>query len=138
MRRAVLLGATMVIMALLAVGIASADPVNSKNAWFLTFDCGGEEVQFVSLVNNRAVAVHVVDDTSNFVGTHFGGTFTFTDPESGQTVVEPFDGPVGQGKRTGQEGELTTCATTFFFEDPVVGTVRVDVTVTGFFTPRGR
>jgi hypothetical protein len=137
MRRAVLLGTTMVIMALLAVGIASADPLNSKNALFLTFDCGGEEVQAVSIFNNRAIVANVVDDTSNFVGTRFEGTLTFTDPETGLTVVEPFDDPIGQGKRTGQQGELTACATTIFFEDPVVGTVRVDVTVTGFFTPRG-
>jgi hypothetical protein len=138
MRRAVLLGATMVIMALLAVGIASADPVKSKNAEVFTLDCGGEEVTIVSIFHSNAAVFNVVDGTSNFVATHFGGTFTFTDPESGQTVVEPFDIPVGQGKRTGQEGELTTCATTFFFEDPEVGLVTVDVTVTGFFTPRGR
>ena len=138
MRRTLLLTAAMAITVLLAVGIASADPVNSKNALFLTFDCGGEEVQAVAIVNNSAVVANVVDDTSNFVATDFEGTFTYTDPETGQTVVEPFDAPIGQGKRTGQEGELTACATTFFFEDPVVGLVTADATVTGFFTPRGR
>ena len=137
MRRTLLLAAAMAITVLLAVGIASADPVNSKNALFLTFDCGGEEVQAVSIFNNSAIVANVVDDTSNFVGTRFEGTLTFTDPGSGQTVVVPIDEPIGQGQRTGQAGTLTSCTTTFTFEDPEVGPVTVDLTVTGFFTPRG-
>jgi len=39
-------------------------------------------------------------------------------------------------KKKGLEGSLTTCTTTDTFEDPEVGTVTVDLTVTGFFTPR--
>ena len=137
MRRTLLLAAAMAITVLLAAGIASADPIKSKNAQILTINCGGEEVTVVTIVNNNAIVANVVDSTSNFVTTRIEGTFTFTDPESGQTVVVPIDDPIGQGKRTGQEGTLTACATTLFFEDPEVGPVTVDLTVTGFFTPRG-
>ena len=44
MRRALLLATTMAISALLAVGIASADPLNAPSAGTLDFVCGGEEV----------------------------------------------------------------------------------------------
>ena len=137
MRKAVLLAATMVITALLAVGIASADPLKSKNALILTFDCGGEEVTVATLVNNNSVVFNVVDSTSNFVATRFEGTTTFTDPETGEVVEEEFDGPVGKGKKRGLQRSLTTCETTIPpFEDPELGTVTVDLTLTGFFTPR--
>jgi hypothetical protein len=48
MRRAVQLAATMVITAVLTVGIASADSVNSKNAQFITLNCG-EPLQVVTI-----------------------------------------------------------------------------------------
>ena len=138
MRKAVLLAATMVITALLAVGIASADPLKSKNALILTFDCGGEEVvEVVTLVNNSSVAFNVVDSTSNFVATRFEGMTTFTDPETEEVVEEEFDVPVGKGKKQGLQRSLTTCETTLPpFEDPELGRVTVDLTLRGFFTPR--
>ena len=80
MRRTVLLAATMLITALLAVGIASADPLKSKNAEILTFDCDGEEVSVVTLLNNNSVVFHVVDSTSNLVARGFEVTVTSTDP----------------------------------------------------------
>ena len=136
MRRAVLLAAATAIVAVLAAGMASADPVNSKNAQIFTLDCGGEEVTLVAtLFNNRAVVVNVVDTTGNFVFTRIEGTATFTDPETGLVVVEPFDLPIGQGQKKGLQGSLTTCETTLTFEEPE-GTFTVDLTVTGFFTPR--
>ena len=135
MRRAVLLAATMAIVAVLATGIASADPVNSKKAPITTFDCGGEQVTVTFLLNPSAI-FSVVGTTSNFVLTRADGTDTFTDPETGEVVEEEFVFLVGQGKRTGQQGSLTTCDTTLTFEDPVVGTVTTDFTFTGFFTPR--
>ena len=136
MRKAVLLAATMVITALLAVGIASADPLKSKNALILTFDCGGEEVTVATLVNNSAVAFNVVDSTSNFVATRFEGTTTFTHPETGEVVEEEFDVPVGKGQKQGLQRSLTTCDTTATFKDPELGTFTLDLTLTGFFTPR--
>jgi hypothetical protein len=136
MRRAVLLAATMAIMAVLAVGIASADPVNSKNAQIFTFDCGGEEVTVATVFQSAAVAFNVVDTTGNFVLTRVEGTATFTDPETGEVVEDEFVDRIGKGKKKGLRGSLTTCDTTLSFEDPEVGPVTLDLTVTGFFTPR--
>jgi hypothetical protein len=45
---------------------------------------------------------------------------------------------VRKARQDGQEGELTTCTTTFYARDPVLGTVTYDAAVIGFFTPRGR
>jgi len=135
MRRAVLLAATMAIVAVLAVGMASADPVNSKKAPISTFDCGGEQVTVTFLLNPSAI-FNVVDTTGSFVLTRAESTATFTDPETGEVVKEDFDFLKGQGKREGLQDSLTTCTTTITFEDPVVGPVTVDFTFTGFFTPR--
>ena len=134
MRRAVLLAATMAIVAVLAVGTASADPVN-KNSERLTFDCGGEQVEVVTIFQSRGVQFNVVDTTGNFVLTRVDITETFTNPDTEEMVEEEFVETIGQGQREGQ-GSLTTCDTTITFEDPVRGTVTVDFTFTGFFTPR--
>lgn len=136
-RRIVALLATMAISVLLVVGIASADPINSKNVRVFAFDCGGEEVSVATIVHSQASVGNVVGTTSNFVTTLGEGTLTFTDPESGQTIVEPFVLTVGEGNRTGQEGRLTTCNTTFTDQDPVLGEVTYNVAITGFFTPTG-
>jgi hypothetical protein len=136
MRRAVLLAATMAIVAVLAVGTASADPVNSKNAQIITLDCGGEPVTIATVFQSRAVVLNVVDTTGNFVLTRIEGTETYTDPETGEVVEDEFVDRIGKGKKKGLGRSLTTCETTISFEDPEVGTVTVDLTVTGFFTPR--
>ncbi len=136
MRRAVLLATTMAIVAVLAAGMASADPVNSKKVQINTFDCGGEPVTVTYLLN-PAVVFNVVDTTGNFVFTRAEGTETITDPETGEVVDEnEIEFPIGQGKKKGLQGSLTTCDSTITFEVPEVGTVTLDLTFTGFFTPR--
>jgi hypothetical protein len=92
-RRAVQLAATMVITAVLAVGIASADPVNSKNTQFITLNCGSESLQVVTIENNRVVVVNGVGTTSIFVIKSIEESSTSTDPQSEQ------------------QGELTICTT---------------------------
>ena len=136
MKRAVLLAATMAIVAVLAAGMVSADPVNSKKVVISTFDCGGEQVTVTFLLNPSAI-FSVVDTTGNFVLTRVEGTETITDPETGEVLDEfEIDYPIGQGQRTGLQGSLTTCDTTITLEVPEVGTVTGDYTFTGFFTPR--
>jgi hypothetical protein len=140
MRRALLLAAAMAVTALLAVGIASADPINSKNAQTFTLNCGGHEsVTGVFVIHNAAVVNNVVGTTENFVGTSFTGTNTFTDPETGEVVHEPilFHIHSQSGQDEGLQRSLTTCEGTFSFEYPDLGDVTVDLTITGFFTPRG-
>ena len=136
MRRAVLLAAATAIVAVLAAGMASADPVNSKNVDIITLDCGGEQVTVATVFQSAAVAVNVVGTTGNFVATRIEGTATFVNPETGEVVEDEFVDPIGKGKKKGLQGSLTTCTTTLTFEDPELGTITVDLTVTGFFTPR--
>jgi hypothetical protein len=132
------LAAAMAITAVLAVGIASPDPINSKNAQTFTLNCGGEEVKIVSKLNGTVVG-HVVDSTNNFVVTKFEETRTYTDPETGEVVHEERVSPVGEGQKQGLQLSLITChqEEPIIFEDPELGTVTVDLTVTGFFAPRG-
>ena len=133
MRRAVLLAATMAIVAVLAAGMASADPVNSPKAPIVTLDCdNGEEVTVTFLLNPSKV-FSVVGTTGNFVLTE--GTSILTDLTTGEVFGGPFT--VGQGKREGlPEDSLTTCTTTFEFDDPKFGPTEVELTGTGFFVPR--
>jgi hypothetical protein len=138
MRRAVLLAATMAIVAVLAVGTASADPVNSKNVQIVTFNCGGEQVTVAFLLNPSAV-LSVVDTTGNFVITRVEGTVTFTDPKTGEMFVdEPFEFPIGQGIEKKRQDSLTTCETTtpITFEGPKGTATYNSFKFTGFFTPR--
>ena len=138
MRRAVLLAAAMAIMVVLAVVIASADQINSKHAQTFTLACsGGKTVTGVFVINNAGVVLNVEETTENFVGTEFTGTHTFTDPDTGEVVTEPIDFHQGSGQQEGLQGSLTTCEGTFSFEHPELGTVTDDLTITGFFTPRG-
>jgi hypothetical protein len=140
MRRALLLAAAMAVTALLAVGLASADPINSKNAQTFTLDCvGGQSATVVFVLQNAAVVTNVVGSTENFVGTKFEGTNTFTDPQTGEVVHEPilFHIHSQSGQDEGLQRSLTTCEGTFSFEYPDLGDVTVDLTITGFFTPRG-
>ena len=138
MRRALLLAAMVAITALLVVGTASADPINSKNAKTFTLeDCGGRDVTVVFVLQNAAVVNNVVGTTENFVGTAFTGTVTYTDPATGQSVTESIFFHPGSGQKEGLQDSLTTCDGSFTFEHPDLGEVSVDLTVTGFFTPRG-
>ena len=137
-KRTALILVTAAVLAALAAaaGVAGADPVNSKNAQIITIDCGGEQVTVATISNNNAVVVNVVSTTGNFVLTRVEGTETFTDPETGEVVENEFEFSIGQGEKRGLGRSLTTCDTTLSFEDPELGTITLDVSVTGFFTPR--
>ena len=132
MRRLVLLLAAMALALMVASGVAFADPVNSPKAPIVTLDCdNGEEVKVTFLLNNSAI-FNVVDTTGSFVITE--GTIKITDLTTGEVFGGPFT--FGQGKREGQEDSLTTCTTTFEFDDPKFGPTEVELTGTGFFVPR--
>ena len=135
MRRAVLLVATMVVTAVLAVGIASADPVNSKNAEVFTISCtNGQTYQ---IVTTGGLPGHIVGSTRNIIPVEF--TFTAIDPDTGEVLSSETE-PVGKGKKTGLQRDLITCETApQSFVDPETGeTSTFIVTVEAFLTPRGR
>jgi len=138
MRRALLLATTMVITVALATVIAPADPINSKNAVTSTLHCGGKKVTVVTLFTNRAVVTNVVDTTRNFVGTKFTGTVTFTGLETGEVKFqEPFAFHPGSGKKKSLQRSRITCDSSSSTDFPEEGVnVSLDLTITGFFTPR--
>ena len=133
MRRAVLLATATAIVAVLAVGIASADPVNSKNAEIIPITCdNGQSYRVVVTSGNPA---HIVGSTGNFIPVQF--TFTAIDPDTGEVLFEETD-TVGKGKKRGLKEDLITCKAGPFTEfDPEIGQeVTFTITVKGFLTPR--
>jgi hypothetical protein len=135
MKRALLLATTMVITALLAVEIASADPLNSPNAQTFTLNCAGEEVTLVTNVHNRASVVNVVDSTSNLVLTEITATYT----DEGGEILGIDTLFVGQGNRTGLQDELITCTAPpeTFVDEETGETITVQISAEAFLTPLG-
>jgi hypothetical protein len=124
------------IITALGVGIGSADPVNSKNVQRFHLDCGGEQITVVTIYQNGAVVTNIEGSTGNFVITRLSGTFTYTDPQTGEEVTEPFVELIGNGSKAGLQEDLISCTTPRIVEDPELGTLNVDLTLTGFLTPR--
>lgn len=136
MKRVALVIAIAAIITALGVGIGSADPINSKNAERFQVDCGGEQITLVTIFQNNAVVANIEGSTGNFVITRLSGTFTYTDPQTGEEVTEPFDLPIGNGKKAGLQEDLIRCTHLRIVQDPELGTLTVHLTETGFLTPR--
>jgi hypothetical protein len=124
------------IITVLGVGIGSADPINSKNVQRFHLDCDGEQITVVTIFQNDAVVANIEGSTGNFVITRLSGTFTYTDPQTGEEVTESFDLPIGNGSQAGLQEDLISCTTPRIVQDPELGTLTVDLTLTGFLTPR--
>jgi hypothetical protein len=135
-KRLALVLAMAAIITALGVGIGSADPVNSKNVQRFHLDCGGEQITVVTIYQNGAVVTNIEGSTGNFVITRLSGTFTYTDPQTGEEVTEPFVELIGNGSKAGLQEDLISCTTPRIVEDPELGTLNVDLTLTGFLTPR--
>ncbi len=135
MKRALLLLATTVITALLAVGIASADPVNSPNAEIISITC--DNGQSYQVVVAAGLPGHIVGSTGNIVPVEV--TFTAIDPETGEELFSETES-IGQGNRVGLQDELITCETEPLTEvDPETGEeLTFVISVEAFLTPRGR
>jgi hypothetical protein len=136
-KRVALVLAMAAIITALGVGIGSADPINSKNVQRFQADCSGEQITFVTIFQNAAVVANIEGSTGNFVITRLSGTFTYTDPQTGEEVTESFDDPVSNGPQVGLQKDLISCTTLRIVEDPELGTLTVDLTLTGFLTSRG-
>ena len=136
MRRVALVIAIAAIITALGVGIGSADPINSKNVSTEQWNCGGEQITIVTILQNDARLANIVGSTGNFVITDLSGTYTYTDPLTGEEVTKTFDLPTGNGSKAGQQEDLISCTFPHNVEDPELGTLFVDLTLTGFLTPR--
>jgi hypothetical protein len=117
---------------LLGGGSAAADPVTGTHKEVFPVTCGGQTYLVVGGVGAPA---QVVDGTAVLIPAAFVQVSSWVDPATGETVVQTDAFGIGTGRRTGQQDRLVSCAYTADFTDPAVGTVRVNGTVTGFFTP---
>ena len=112
---------------------ALADPVNGTHKAEFDVTCDGQTYQVVA---GRGAAAQVVDSEAVLIPAAFVQVSSWTDPLTGQTVTQTDAFSVGQGDRTGQEGDQITCTYTANFQDPDVGPVTVNGLITGFFAPR--
>jgi hypothetical protein len=112
--------------------VATADPINAKNATQISAICGGQPVMVVVNGNGEFTPAHVVGNTSVFIPTAFNITFSFT-PTGGTTMSE-----TDTSAKAGPVKNTTTCTIPLqtLFSGPE-GTGTIQGTVTGFFTPRG-
>jgi hypothetical protein len=134
MRRWVLgAGAALALLAL-AGGGAAADPVNGTHKAQFPVDCAGQEYLVVGGVG---AAAQVLDGTDVLIPAAFVQVGTWKDPATGEVVTQTDAFTVGNGNRTGQQGDLMDCTYHATFDDPDVGPVAVDGTVTAFLAPRG-
>jgi hypothetical protein len=113
---------------------AAADPVNAKNAGFFTAVCGTSQIDVVVNGAGTFTPAHVIGTTSVFVPTAFDLTITFTPTGGGAPEVETETSAKGHEPRNAVTCQLPAALNTVTFPE---GTVTVDGTVTGFFTPAG-
>ena len=133
MKRIVLTVTAAAIMSVLAVGVALADPINSKKAIEFTVTCGGESFEVVEPFGAGG-AVHILGETTNFVVKEI----TFTAFKPGTDVVldsVTFD----TGKKVGLEDKLVTCTRErFSATDPELGEIDILAEAKVLFTAGGR
>jgi hypothetical protein len=133
MRRIVSVLVTAVIMALLGVGVALADPINSKKAITFTVNCEGETFRVVEPFGAGG-AVHILGDKRNIVVKEI--TFTAKDPDTGEVLDTA---TFATGKKVGLQGELVTCTRDpFTVIDPELGEIEILADARVLFTPRGK
>ena len=98
------------LVAVLSLGSAAADPVNNPNA-FLFEDLQCDNGQTVTIVTtNVAASGQIVTDTGVLI--FRSGSGTFRDASNPEIIIDQFTFSIGQGKKTGLQGDLVTCTTT--------------------------
>jgi hypothetical protein len=122
------------IMALLGVGVAIADPVNSKKAVTFTLNCGDGDFEVVEPFGAGGPLFKLEDDKQHMVVKEF--TATAVDPETGEVLDTV---TVTGGEMVGLQGDLRTCTREpFTVIDPELGEVVIFAEARVLFTPRGK
>lgn len=131
MKRRLLTAAACLAFAAVMVPIAAADPGNAKNSARLSAVCSGQTIMVVVNGNGEFTPAHVIDGTSMFIPTAFNVTFTFT-PTGGSPMPD-----TDTSSKAAPIASTTTCTIPLqtLFSGPE-GTLTIQGTVTGFFTPR--
>jgi hypothetical protein len=132
-RRFVLVVTAAAIVLVLGVGVALADPINSKKAITFTVSCGGETFEVVEPFGAGG-AVHILGDTTNIVVKEI--TFTALDPETGEELDTV---TFATGAMVGLQEDLVTCTREpFRVTDPELGEIDILAEARVLFTARGR
>jgi hypothetical protein len=131
LRRCCVIAALTVLAAAAVTATATADPIKAKNAAQIQAICGGKTVLVVVNGNGVFTPAHVIGSTSMFIPTAFNLTFTFT-PVQGSPMVD-----VETASKAAPIKDTVTCTIPLqtLFTGPQ-GTMTIQGTVTGFFTPR--
>lgn len=131
MKRRLLTAAACLAFAAVMVPVAAADPGNAKNSATLSAVCSGQTIMVVVNGNGEFTPAHVIDSTSMFIPTAFNVTFTFT-PTGGSPMPD-----TDTSSKAAPIASTTTCTIPLqtLFSGPQ-GTLTIQGTVTGFFTPR--
>jgi hypothetical protein len=125
--------ATMPMIALLLLSVvpsALADPIQGTHKEVFPVTCAGETFL---VVGGKGAPAQVVDGQDVLIPASFVQVSSWFDPATGELVTQVDAFSVGQGNRTGQQGDQITCTYRATFQDPEVGAVNVLGTVTGFF-----
>lgn len=133
MRRMTLASMMAIVLMMLGIGVAAADPANSPNAQFFEISCeNGETYDIVVGGGNPG---HIVGSNGLLMPVSF--TFTMWDLSTGEMFSETE--PLGNGHRYGVQDDLITCSTDVIAEvDPELGEIEFQIEVDAFLTPRGR
>ncbi len=146
MKRVALLATTTLLAAMLlagGIGTAAADPLKNYRLLVPDVSCEGSSEKFTFVINGEGVAGHVIGKTSNIMPVQDTATYTYKDPATGEIVEEEVVDQLGQflkndSNKKGLRDDLKICEGTVEYEDPELGTVKVDFVFQAFFTPRGR
>jgi len=111
-----------------------ADPVNGTHKEIFPVTCSGQTYQ---VVGGRGAAAQVLDSQNVLIPAEFIQVSSWIDPATGQKVTQTDAFTVGQGNRTGQQGNQVTCTYVAVFQDPDVGPITVNGSIIGFFASRG-
>lgn len=124
------------VLAVANIGPALADPIKNPIALHAVLTCDGQEFTVVS-PNEPTASVHIVGETNMLVATEATIITTFTDPQTGETITNSFTViyGAGHGQAQGLQGSLITCTRNLVVEDPDVGPVTIDVSVTFMKAP---
>lgn len=130
-RRSLLLAAATLTGFLAAAGPAAADPVRGHEAVPIALTCAGESFLFIS-PNEPTPAGQLIGGTSVVVATAAHLVTSFVDPETGNPVTDVIDVVygAGHGAAIGVNSQLTTCTATNVVDDPMVGPITANLTLT--------
>jgi len=121
-----------------SAGVASADPVNARDALPIQIACdNGQTYTAVANGNGNFTPAHDLDSNAILVPVSFGPiTFTLTDP-NGVIIDQETDPAASKGSSASNPNASTSCSFSGGATAPDGTTFSIVGTVTGMVTPLG-